>query len=73
MVLDRVTKIIAEVLQIGYADVMADRELTAYGIDSARSMDLVIALEDAFNVEISDAIMLQFRTVNDIVRSLENL
>ena len=73
MVLDRVTKIIADVLQIGYADVMADRELTAYGIDSARTMDLVIALEDSFKVEISDAIMVQFRTVNDIVRALENL
>ena len=73
MVLDKVTKIIAEVFQIGHTDVAAERDLTAYGMDSARAMDLVIAIEDMFEVEISDELMIQFRTANDIVRALETL
>ena len=45
----------------------------SYGIDSARLMDLVVAIEDDFEVEISDEMMVQFKTANDIVRALENL
>ncbi len=70
---DRVTKIIADIFQIEQAEIALDRELMSYGIDSARLMDLVVAIEDDFEVEISDEMMAQFRTANDIVRALENL
>ncbi len=70
---DRVTKIIADIFQIEQAEIALDRELMSYGIDSARLMDLVVAIEDDFEVEISDEMMVQFKTANDIVRALENL
>jgi len=73
MVLDKVINIIATVFQVGYSDIAADRDLMAYGMDSARAMDLVIALEDTFNVEIPDALIMQLRTINDIVVALESL
>ena len=73
MVIDEVTKIIADVFEIELAQVVADRDLMAYGIDSARMMDLVVALEDAFDIEIPDSMMVQFTTANDIIRALENL
>jgi len=71
--IDRVTKIIADIFEIEHAEIAVDRELMAYGIDSARLMDLVVAIEDDFDVEISDELMVQFRTANDIARALENL
>ena len=70
---DRVTKIIAGIFRIEQAEIALDRELMSYGIDSARLMDLVVAIEDDFEVEISDEMMVQFKTANDIVRALENL
>ena len=73
MVLDKVRTIIAEVFEIGHTEVAAERDLMAYGMDSAREMDLVIAIEDTFKVEIPDELMIQFRTANDIVRALETL
>ena len=73
MVLETVTKIVAEVCHVEHTDVVADRNLMSYGLDSARAMDLVVALEDLFEVEISDEVIIQLRTANDIVRALETL
>jgi len=69
----QITKIISEVCHIEYGKVVADRDLLEYGIDSARAMDLVIAIEDAFDVEISDELMIQLRTANDIAQAVKDL
>ena len=73
MVLEKVTGIIANVCSIHPALIVADRDLMAYGMDSARAMDLVVEVEDTFNVEISDEVMIGLRTANDIVQALANL
>ena len=73
MEIQKVTKIISDVCQIEQANVVADRDLLEYGMDSARAMDLVIALEDAFDVEISDELMIRLRTANDIAQALKDL
>ena len=73
MVLDKVTGIIAEICSIHPALVVADRDLMAYGVDSARAMDLVVAVEDSFNVEIPDEVMIGLRNANDIVQALADL
>lgn len=70
---DKVQRIIADVCHVAHSEVRIERELSAYGMDSARAMDLVIAIEDTFNVEIPDDLMYQFRTANDIVKALETL
>ena len=71
--IDRVTKIIANIFEIEQAEITPERELVAYGIDSARLMDLVVAIEDDFDVEISDEMMVQFATANDIAKALESM
>jgi len=73
MEIQKVTKIISDVCQIEEANVVADRDLLEYGMDSARAVDLVIALEDAFDVEISDELMIRLRTANDIALALKDL
>ncbi len=70
---DRVKKIVADVCHVCHTDITVERDLTSYGLDSARAMDLVIAIEDTFQVEIPDDLMYQFRTTNDIVQALERL
>ena len=73
MMLEKITQVIADIFEIDQSVLEPDRELMAYGIDSARLMDLVVAIEDTFNVEISDDMMVQFRTANDIAAALETL
>ena len=73
MMLEKVTQIIADIFEIEQSVIEPRRELMAYGIDSARLMDLVVAIEDTFDVEISDEMMVQFRTANDIAVALESL
>ena len=73
MMINQVKKIIADVCHIGETDVVADRDLTSYGMDSARAMDLVVTLEDTFHVEISDELIIRLRSANDIVEALEGL
>ena len=73
MVLDTVTRIIAEVCCIEQSSIVPERELLEYGMDSARAMDLVVALEDFFDVEIPDEIIIGLRTGNDVILALEGL
>lgn len=69
--LETVTRLIAEACCLEQSEIIPERDLTEYGLDSARAMDLVVSVEDAFNVEISDETMMRLRTANDIVQALE--
>lgn len=51
--------------------VQADARLIAYGLDSVRSMELIIALEDALDIEISDYEVAQLETVQDVMFLVE--
>ena len=73
MVLHKVRTIIADVFNVQQNDIQGDSDLLAFGMDSARAMDLVIAIEEAFLVEIPDELMIRLRTANDIVQALETL
>lgn len=48
------------------ADLMAD-----LGLSSLDVVDAVVAFEDAFDVEIPDRVIVEMRTVGDVVRYLE--
>ena len=73
MVLDKVSWIIAEILNIARGDLDVNRDLILYGLDSARAMDLIIELEEHFRVEIPDEVIAGLRTASDIARTLEGL
>jgi acyl carrier protein len=73
MVLETVTKTIAELCSMDEAKVNPHRDMLEYGMDSARAIDLIVTLEDKFDIEISDEMMMGLRTGNDIVMALEQL
>lgn len=55
------------------AEITADMELVAdLGLSSLDVMDAVLAFEDEFGVEIPDHMIMEFRTVGDIVEYLVN-
>ncbi len=45
--------------------------LIEYGLDSLRSMELVMALEDYFQIELSDEAIGRLQTVGDVVTLIE--
>lgn len=64
----RVLSVIANVIEVNPTSIQTDRLLVEYGLDSARVMDLVVALEDEFGVSIPDDVARNLRNVDDIVR-----
>ena len=73
MVLETVKRTIANVCSMDVTKVDPQRDMLEYGMDSARAMDLIVSLEDKFDIEISDEVMVGLRTGNDIVMALEQL
>ena len=46
-------------------------DLANLGIDSAEMINVIIAIEDAFDIEVEDEHIHRLRTVADIVRAVE--
>lgn len=74
-VLEKVTKIIVEQLGVDASKVKADSSFTEdLGADSLDQVELVMAFEDAFGIEIPDDIAETIHTVNDAVKYIsENI
>lgn len=72
MVYDKVVKLIAENLDIEESAINADSVITDdLGADSLDVVDLCMAFEDEFGVEIPDDAVENIRTVGDIVKFIE--
>jgi len=64
----RVKKIIAEQLGVPEADVANEKAFVAdLGADSLDTVELVMAFEEAFDIEIPDEDAEKIRTVNDAI------
>ena len=73
MVYDKVVKLIAENLDIEESAINADSVITVdLGADSLDVVDLCMAFEDEFGVEIPDDAVENIRTVGDIVKFIED-
>lgn len=56
------------------AEITEDMELMSdLGLSSLDVMDAVLAFEDEFGIEISDDMIMELRTVGDIMRCLESI
>lgn len=51
---DKAQKMIAEICEIDVAAIKEDGKLVGYGLDSVRILDLIMAIEDEFEVEIEE-------------------
>ena len=72
-IFDTIRRSIAEVCAVDAAAVQPHSRLLAFGLDSVRLLDLLLAVEDAFGLEIgdSDPELAAVETVGDLVALIE--
>ena len=72
MELEKLQQIIAEVLNVDVSEVMPGTTFTDdLGADSLDLFEMVMAFEEAFEVEIPSEDLEQIQTVGDVVKYLE--
>ena len=71
--LDIVRTLIAETCAVSRDVVKADGKLVGFGVDSVRLLDLILALEERFEIAISesDPELAAVETVADLVRLVD--
>lgn len=70
--LEKVIHILRSCMDKDIVEITENMELVAdLGLSSLDVMDAVLASEEEFGVEIPDSVIMEFRTVGDIVRYLE--
>ena len=73
MVFDKVKSIIVDQLDVEEEKVVSEAVITDdLGADSLDVVDLVMAIEEEFDVEIPDEAVENIKTVGDIVSYIEN-
>ena len=74
MVFEKVRNMIATQLQVDPASItMESRLVEDLKADSANVMVMILEMETEFGMEVEDEVILQLKTVGDIVRYLEAL
>lgn len=72
MVFDKIREIIVEQLDVDEEKVTADASITEdLGADSLDVVDLVMSIEESFDLEIPDEEVENIKTVGDIVKFIE--
>ena len=72
MVFEKVQKIVAEQLNVELDKVQRETSfLEDLNADSLDQVELIMAVEDEFGIEVPDEVAQEIRTVGDIVRVLE--
>ncbi|MEG0924379.1 MAG: acyl carrier protein [Anaerovoracaceae bacterium] len=72
MVFDKVKEIIVETISCDEDKVILEARLTEdLEADSLDAVELIMALEEAFGIHISDEELSELKTVEDIVKSIE--
>lgn len=74
MVFEKVKGIIVEELGVDASEVTLSADLNDdLGADSLDAVELIMALEDEFDIKVSDEAAQKFKTVQQIVEYIENL
>ncbi len=68
---DEVKRLLGATCAVAPAAIRDDARLIEYGLDSVRAMDLVIALEERFAIQIPDADAAKLKTVADLTGYVE--
>ena len=73
-IFEQVKEIIVEELDVNPDDVTLESNLEDdFGADSLDAIELIISLEDAFDIEIPDEAAMEFRTVKQLVDYIASL
>ena len=73
MVFEKVKSIVADQLDVEEEKVTAEASITEdLGADSLDVVDLVMSIEEEFDIEIPDEAVENIKTVGDIVRYIES-
>jgi acyl carrier protein len=65
--LDRVTTLISEITDIPKADLQPGKRLAAdLEIDSLTTIELAVAIQDEFNIDVEDEKLKELKTIEDI-------
>lgn len=71
-ILDKVKKIISEQLEVDEDSLTAETTFEEIDADSLDIVELVMALEEEFDLEISDQEIENIKTVGDVVNYIES-
>lgn len=73
MIFDKIATIIADELGVEEEEIEMETNLTEdLGADSLDAVELIMAIEDEFNIEIADEDAQKVMTVKDLVDYVEN-
>ena len=73
MVFEKVKSIIADQLDVEEEKVVAEASITEdLGADSLDMVDLVMSIEEEFDIEVPDEAFENIKTVGDVVAYIEN-
>ncbi len=73
MVAEKIKEILSEQLDIEADEIALDSDIAEdLGADSLDVVDLIMTLEDEFEVEISDDVIESVKTVGDLVNFIES-
>lgn len=71
MSIDKIKHIIGEHLELDESSISEDSTFNDLGIDSSELVDIVISIENEFNIEIPNRTIAKFRSVKDITEYVE--
>lgn len=73
MVFEKVQKILADQFEVDEDSITLETKLEEdLGADSLDSIDLVMSIEDEFEIEVPDDVVENIKTVGDVVDYIEN-
>lgn len=67
--LEEIKKMFADKVKVG--NVNPNMELKALGLDSLDLVELIMDIEDKYGVEFSNEELMSFKTVEDVLKSIE--
>lgn len=70
-VMNELKGMVGEVLAIDAGGIRPDKPLIEYGMDSVRTVDLVVRVEERYGVQVSDADVARIRTLRDVENYLK--
>ena len=72
MVFEKVKKIILEVISIDESKIKLDAKLESdLGADSLDAVEIIMLIEDEFNISLDDEVTQNIKTVQDLVKFIE--